>query len=123
MRSYILSFFTFLLFSITIDSNAQSFNDESDVMMYMEGKTFYSSESGLNISYGYISSMNTAGIKIVNKFGVSFFYINVDITSYGSFADLYGMSPEDGSNFGFRLYPGRIVIGKGEPGEKTYYLK
>ncbi len=105
-------------------SKAQiSFNDRSDVTGYMDGKSFYNADIGLSVEYGYISIYNTYGIKVSNKNGATFYFINVDITAYGSFADLYGMSPEDGKNFGFRLYRNKLVVGRGEPGEQTFYLK
>jgi hypothetical protein len=114
-------FFFFLLF--LSGYNAQTFEDESSVISYMEGKSFYNSENGLQIEYGYISSYNTYGIKVINKNGAKFYFINVEITTYGSFADLYGMSPDDGSSFGFRLYTNKLIVGKGEPGEQTFFLK
>jgi hypothetical protein len=33
------------------------------------------------------------------------------------------MSAENGSNFGFRLYNGKLIVGRGEAGETTFYLK
>lgn len=75
------------------------------------------------ISYGYISSYNTYGIHVKNANGATFDFINVEVSVYGTFADLYGMSPESGANFGFRLYKGKLIVGKGEPGEQTFYLK
>ena len=105
-------------------AKAQSlFNEESDVISYMDGKSFYNSGNGLTIQYGYISSYNTYGIKVRNKDGGNFYFINVEITTYGAFADLYGMSAADGSNFGFRLYKGKLIVGRGEPGESSYYLQ
>jgi hypothetical protein len=106
-------------------ANAQTslFNEEGNVINYMDGKKFYNSDNGLEIEYGYISSYNTYGIKVKNKNGAKFYYINVEITAYGSFADLYGMSAENGSNFGFRLYNGKLIVGRGEVGETTFYLK
>lgn len=99
------------------------FESESDIIAYMDNKVFYNSTSGLEIEYGYISALNTYGIKVKNKNDAQFSFINVDITPYGSFADLYGMSIEDGSTFGFRLYRGKLVIGEGEPEPITFYLK
>ncbi len=99
------------------------FENESDVVTFMDGKTFYNSDNGLEIEYGYISSYNTYGIKVKNKDGGKFYFINVEITTYGSYADLYGMSSESGSNFGFRLYKTKLIVGRGEDGEKTFYLK
>lgn len=105
-------------------AKAQSlFNEESNVISYMDGKLFYNSDNGLTIEYGYISSYNTYGIKVKNKDGGKFYFINVEIATYGTFADLYGMSPESGSNFGFRLYKSKLIVGRGEPGEQTFYLQ
>lgn len=99
------------------------FASESDVVAFMEGKKFVNADNGLQIEYGYISSYNTYGIKVINKSGVKFYFINVDITTYGSFADLYGSSATDGSNFGFRLYKNKLIVGRGEPGEQTFDLE
>lgn len=114
-----------LFFSFTVGVNlfGQSFQDETSVIAYMEGKQFYNSDIGLNIAYGYISDYNTYGIKVKNKNGVEFYFINVKIDSYGSYADLYGMSATDGSNFGFRLFKGKLVVGYGEAEASTFYLK
>jgi hypothetical protein len=118
-----LILFLLLFFSATSFSQSSLFEEESDVIAYMEDKTFYNSDNGLEVEYGYISAYNTYGIKVKNKNGAQFYFINVEITPYGTSADLYGMSAEDGSNFGFRLYSQKIIVGKGEPGEQTFYLK
>jgi hypothetical protein len=117
-------FFFILLFS-SLSIGAQTFSEESNVVSYMDGKSFYNSDNGLTIEYGYISSYNTYGIKVTNKYGERFYFINVKITtSYdGSYADLYGMSAETGSNFGFRLYNGKLIVGYGESGAQTFYSK
>jgi hypothetical protein len=117
-------FFLVMLFTLSA-AQAQSslFDDESNVITYMDGKTFNNSDNGLDIEYGYISVYNTYGIIVTNKNGGVFYFINVEITTYGSYADLYGMSAEDGSNFGFRLYKGKLIVGSGESGEQTFYLK
>jgi hypothetical protein len=99
------------------------FDSESDVTSYMFGKVFYNSSNGLEIKYGYISEYNTYGIIVNNKDGIQFNYINVEITPYGESADLFGMSAETGSNFGFRLYNGKLIVGKGESEEVVFYLK
>lgn len=117
----IVLIYALLAFSIS-ESKAQSFNNEGQVVSFMEGKEFKNSGNGLVIEYGYISSLNTYGIKVKNKRGDKFHFINVKIDCYGSFADLYGMSTKNGSNFGFRLYRNKLIVGKGEPGESTYYL-
>lgn len=112
-----------LLFNFKSFAQSELFSDDGEVISYMEGKTFVNSENGLEISYGYISSYNTYGIHVRNKNGAKFYFINVEITAYGSSADLYGMSAEDGSNFGFRLFQGKLVVGYGEPNQSTFYLK
>lgn len=119
MKNLIL--FVLLLSSLSL--RAQSFNEESDVVSYMDGASFHNSSNGLTIEYGYISSYNTYGIKVTNKEGGRFYFINVEVTtSYdGSYADLYGMSAETGSNFGFRLYKGKLIVGYGEDGAQTFY--
>lgn len=94
-----------------------------DVMTYMEGKTFYNSGNGLEIEYGYVSAYGTYGIKVTNKNGGKFYYIDVKISTYGGYADLYGMDPDNGNNFGFRLYKGKLIVGRGEAGETTFYLR
>jgi len=105
-------------------ANAQSlFNEESNVISYMDGKSFYNSDNGLTIEYGYIPSYNTYGIKVKNKDGGKFYFINVEITTNDTFADLFGISADSGSNFGFRLYKGKLIVGRGEPGEQTFYLQ
>ncbi len=118
-----LFLFLAVIFSLSAKSQTNLFTDESRVITYMDGKTFYNSENGLEVEYGYISSYNTYGIKVKNKNGNKFYFINVAITTYGSFADLEGMSSEDGNNFGFRLYKGKLIVGKGQSGEQTFYLK
>jgi hypothetical protein len=119
----IILIFSFLFSFVQLKSQTSLFNEDSDVITFMDGKTFFNSDNGLEIEYGYISSYNTYGIKVLNKNGARFYFINVNITCYGSSADLFGMSEEDGGNFGFRLYKNKLVVGKGEPGEQTFYLK
>jgi hypothetical protein len=109
--------------NLGIASAQSTFNDDSDVMAYMDGKSFHNSENGLTIEYGYISVYNTFGIKVKNKNGAKFYFINVEISTYGPYADLHGMSIDTGSNFGFRLYKGRLVVGRGEANEQVFYLK
>jgi len=108
----------------TQTTNTQSaFRSESDVRQYMDGKTFYSNEDGMKISYGYISSANTYGITIENTMGASFYYINCNIRAYGSFCDINGMSPENGENFSFRAFNDRLVVGYGQAQSRTFYLQ
>ena len=104
-------------------AQSTSFKELTDVMTFMEGKRFYNSDQGLEIQYGYISSYNTYGIKVKNRNGAQFYFINVDIKPYGSFADFVGMSPVDGANLSFRLYRDKLIVGKGESVEVTFYLQ
>ena len=120
----ILLFLTgLLLFINPISAQTVYFESDVDVITYMDGKVFYDSNSGLNVEYGYISSYNTYGIKVTNKNDAIFYFINVGIDTYGSSADLFGMSPTTGDNFGFRLFRGKLVVGYDEPEEATFYLK
>lgn len=113
-----------MLFSFAL-VNAQSsvFDTESGVVNFMNSKVFYNTDNGLQIQYTYTSMYNTYAIKVTNKNGVNFFYVNCDITPYGDFADIFGMSPENGSNFGFRVYKNRLIVGRGKANESIYYLK
>jgi hypothetical protein len=104
-------------------AQTSTFDDEANVISFMDGKTFSNSSNGLDIQYGYISSYNTYGIKVTNKYGDKYYYINCNIDTYGTYADIYGMSPNDGSNFGFRLYKTKLIVGRGEASEVTFYLK
>lgn len=101
----------------------QSFRTEAEVQQYMEGKTYYNSELKIRLQYGYISSYNTYGIKSVNQYGDKYFFVNVNVSPYGSFADLFGISTTDGSRFGFRLYGNKLVVGRGESTEYVFYLE
>lgn len=112
-----------LFFTNGINAQTVYFESDVDVINYMDGKVFYDSNSGLNVEYGYISAYNTYGIKVTNKNDAIFYFINVGIDTYGSSADLFGMSPTTGDNFGFRLFRGKLVVGYDEPEEATFYLK
>lgn len=114
-----------IVFSATLNLSAQSvsFETESDVITYMDGKKFYNAQSGMQIQYGYISEYNTYGIKVTNKSDAVFYFINVSIDAFGRSADLYGMSPSTGDNFGFRLFQGKLVVGYGEPESADFILR
>jgi hypothetical protein len=123
MKTLLLLFPLLLLISKASFAQSEPFTDESEVISYMDSKTFYNSDNGLEISYGYISIYNTYGIKVLNMNGAKFYFINVEISAYGNSADLFGMSPDDGSNFGFRLFKGKLIVGYGEEGQSSYFLK
>lgn len=114
-----------LILSASYSGLAQTaaFREETDVMTFMEDKRFYNSDQGLEIQYGYISSYNTYGIKVKNRNGAQFYFINVDIKPYGPYADFVGMSPVDGANLSFRLYRDKLIVGRGESVEVTFYLQ
>ena len=109
MKSTILlTLFTIL----SITSHAQSpYTSDTEVIKYLDGKTF-ADNTGMTISYGYISSINTYGITITNKQGNKFIYFNCDLKPRGSYCDINGMSPTNGENFGFRAFKDRLVVGK-----------
>lgn len=121
MKKHILLFSILLIASIKLNAQSKPFSIEDDVRIFMQDKWFSHPDNGLKITYGYISSLNTYGIKIKNKHNAEFYYINVDIKTYGVYAILRGMSPEDGSNFSFRLFKDRAVVGYGQDGETSYY--
>ncbi len=112
-----------LISVLALNTNAQTtFNTQTDVMKYMEGKTFVNNETGMKISYGYISSANTYGITIKNNKGSTFYYINCSLKPHGYYCDITGMSPENGENFGFRAFKDRLVVGYGQAQSQTFYL-
>lgn len=115
---------TLLLLTISkINAQNTLFKEESNVVTFMDGKTYFNPSNGLVIEYGYISQYNTYGIKVKNKNGLNFYFINVNISPYGSFADLNGISPENGANFGFRLYRSKLIVGYGNENAVTFYLR
>jgi hypothetical protein len=121
MKKYILLLGIFLITGIKLNAQNKLFTKEDYVRIFMQDKWFNHPNNGLKITYGYISSLNTYGIKIKNKHNAEFYFINVDIKKYGSYATLKGMSPEDGSNFSFRIYKDRAIIGYGQEGETSLY--
>ncbi len=121
MKSILL--ITAILFTFNTTKAQSLFSSETDVMQYMEGKIFINDDNGLKISYGFISNLNTYGITVKNKNNAIFYYINCNIDPLDYSADIYGMSTQDGGNFGFRVFKNRLVIGYGEEGAKTFYLK
>lgn len=115
---------TLLLLTISkINAQNTLFKEESNVVTFMDGKTYFNPSNGLVIEYGYISQYNTYGIKVKNKNGLNFYFINVNISPSGSFADLNGISPENGANFGFRLYRTKLIVGFGNENAVTFYLR
>jgi hypothetical protein len=111
------------MLSVTVNAQSKLFGKEDDVRVFMDGKTFYNSDTGLEIEYGAISSYNTYGIKAKNKEGVAAYFINVDITIYGNRANLVGMNPDNGGKLGFTVYKDKLIVGPGEPQEMIFYLK
>lgn len=120
MRLLAVSFF--LVVNSFLFSQSVYFESDVDVITYMDNKVFHDSSSGLNVEYGYISAYNTYGIKVTNKNDAVFYFINISIDTYGSSADLYGMSPTTGDNFGFRLFKGKLIVGYGEDEPINFYL-
>jgi hypothetical protein len=113
-----------ILFTFSYGKAQSTFSNETDVMKFMQDKTFYNSDLGVEIEYGYMSEINTYAIKLKGvKSGSVIYYINCDIKTYGSFANITGMSVTDGSNFSFRLFKTKLVVGFGEEKQTTFYLK
>jgi hypothetical protein len=113
-----------VLLSFCFAKAQSTFSDMTDVIKFMENKTYYNSEMETELEFGYISSYNTYGINLKShKSGRTMYFINCDIKAYGSFADVSGTSTSDGSNFKFRLYKTMIVVGVGEQRQATFYLK
>ena len=117
-------FITAIFLSIGIANAQSTFSEETDVISYMKDKTFVNYDMGIELEYGYISQYNTYGITLKNiKSGNKLYYFNCDIKAYGSFADISGMSVTDNSNFRFRLYKNRIIVGTREEKQAIFYLK
>ena len=117
-------FIPLLILLLSLNSfYAQQFESDIDVITYMDGKKFYDSENAMQIEYGYISDLNTYGIRVTNKLNAVFYFINVSIESYGNSADMYGMSPTSGNNFGFRLFAKKLIVGYGEEESHTFYMQ
>ncbi len=114
----LLSFLSFPKFA-----GAQSFDDNSDVVVYMENRTFYNSDNGMQIELKFLSSYNTYALVFTNRYNTSFDFINVTVSPYGAFADISAMRADDGSAVELRLYKGRLVAGAGSSDQQTYYLK
>jgi hypothetical protein len=119
-RNSILIAFIFLINTILF---AQNFKDTGPTIMFLDGKKFYNSELNMNVQYGAISIFNTYGITVENKNGVKYYFINCQIDCYDEFADIYGINPNDGSDFGFRVYSNKLIVGKGEEEKIIFYLK
>ncbi len=114
----LLALFTIL----SISTFAQSpYTSDTEVIKYLDGKTF-ADGSGMTISYGYISSINTYGITITNKQGNKFIYFNCDLKPHGAYCDISGMSPTNGETFGFRVFKDRLVVGYGQEQSRIFYL-
>lgn len=103
IKLFIISCFVFNLLSA-------QFTTESQVVSHMSGKDFYNESYQMTVSYEFLPTMNTYGIKCVNGSGEKFYYINCSIRPYGSSADINGADPYSGKSFGFRVYDNRISV-------------
>ena len=115
--------FIFVLFSYSSDAQSLFNYNEIEVIKYLDGKEFFNSNYGLTLSYGYISRLNTYGITSVNSDGQRFYFINCNIKTFKNFADISGMSPTNGSNFGFRVFWNKLIVGYNETNQAVFYLK
>ena len=115
-----------LTITIVFKINAQNFsvNSISDAISFMQGKTFYNNDQDAELEFKYISELNTYGIVLKSiKSGRQINFINCDVDAYGSYADITGISPNDGTSFKFRLYESKIVVGVGEQRMAIFYPK
>jgi hypothetical protein len=104
---FIFTFLTSILLNINV---LAQFSTESQVVTYMSAKEFYNSSYDMKVSYEFLPTMNTYGIKCVNGSNEKFYYINCTVRPYGSSADINGTDPYNGKTFGFRVYNGRISV-------------
>jgi hypothetical protein len=105
-----MKFKLFIISSFVFNLLSAQFTTESQVVSHMSGKDFYSESYQMTVSYEFLPTMNTYGIKCVNGSGEKFYYINCSIRPYGSSADINGMDPYGGNSFGFRVYKDRISV-------------
>lgn len=117
----VLFIFSFLFIFGSTFSQQRAFPTDDDARVYLQDRWFSNSSMGLRITFGYISVYNTFGLIVKNKNDAEFFYINVKFDSYGNYATVSGMSPEDGRDFGFNLYKGKLIVGEGQDGEAVFY--
>ena len=122
MKKYTLLLLFFITIVIKISAQNFSVNSISDAISFMKGKTFYNNIQDAELEFKYISELNTYGIVLKsNKSGRQINFINCDVNGYGLYADISGISPNDGSTFKFRLYESKIIVGVGEQGMATFY--
>lgn len=114
----LLIFFSTKLYSQT------TLRDITDVISFMENKTFYSSEKNLDIKFGFINSYGTYGITLKSYVsGREMKFINIQVDGRGGFADVSGINPNDGNNFTIRIYNSNKVIVGDAYNSTVYSLK
>jgi hypothetical protein len=96
MKKYVLLAILSLFLSAA-SLKAQSFNENSDVIAYMDGRAFYNSENGLNIELQYLPTYNTYGLVLTNGHDNTTYLINVKVSCYGAFADISAERIDDGA--------------------------
>ncbi len=98
---------------------------QSSIVDYLEGRKFKNYNTGLVFQYGYISSLNTNGITITNKFGNKFYFMNCskdveDDESLVIFTQCF--NPDDGKGIG-KVYAYRTkIIVIADDGKMEYTL-
>ncbi len=113
----------FIFFSTKLYSQT-TLRDITDVISFMENKTFYSSEKNLDIKFGFIDSYGTYGISLKSYIsGREMKFINIQVDGRGSFADVTGSNPIDGNNFTIRIYNSNKVVVGDSYNSNVYYLK
>ena len=94
-------------------STSNPFEDQGSFLSYFSGKVFSNSETGMTLSYGYISSFNTYGISLKTKKGTQVYFINCDIRLYSSFATVTGTDPDDGASHKITFYKDKLSFSNG----------
>lgn len=113
----------FIFFSTKLYSQT-TLRDITDVISFMENKTFYSSEKNLDIKFGFIDSYGTYGISLKSYIsGREMKFINIQVDGRGSFADVSGINPNDGSKFTIRIYNSNKVVVGDAYNSNVYSLK
>jgi hypothetical protein len=98
---------------------------QTDIVDYLEGRKFQNSRTGLIVSYGYISHLNTSGMTFRNSYGDKFYFMNCSIEKssderFAIFTDC--MNVETGGGVGkIVAYRNKLVIIASD-GEMVYEL-
>jgi hypothetical protein len=98
---------------------------QTDIVDYLEGRKFKNARTGLVVTYGYISHLNTSGMKFTNSYGDNHYFMNCTIEKssderFAVFTDC--MNVETGGGVGKIIaYRNKLVIVASD-GEMVYEL-